>query len=179
MKPKPPIYGLLVEFHTPEELLAAARRAHQAGYRRMDAYSPYPVEGLSDAIGFHRTRLPAIVLVGGLVGCVAGFLMQYYAAAMDYPLNIGGRPLNSWPAFIPITFEVTVLVAAFSAVLGMLALNGLPMPYHPLFNVERFATASRDRFFLGIEAADPQFDRERTKQFLRTLTESEVFEVEH
>lgn len=145
----------------------------------MDAYSPYPVEGLSDAIGFHRSRLPAMVLAGGLVGCVAGFLMQYYAAAVDYPLNIGGRPLNSWPAFIPITFEVTVLVAAFSAVLGMLALNGLPMPYHPLFNVERFAMASRDRFFLAIEAADPQFDRERTKQFLRTLTESEVCEVEH
>lgn len=179
MKPRPSIYGLLAEFHAPEELLAAARKAREAGYRKLDAYSPYPIEGLSEAIGFHRTRLPYVVLAGGLAGGTVGFLLQYYASVIAYPLNIGGRPLNSWPSFVPITFETTILVAAFTAVLAMLAMNGLPQPYHPLFNVERFAMASRDRFFIAIEAVDPKFDRQKTREFLESLTTYGVFEVEH
>jgi hypothetical protein len=176
---RPPIYGLLAEFDTPEELLAAARRAYQAGYRRMDAYTPFPIEGLAEAIGFHHTRLPLVVLIGGLVGAFGGFGLQYWALTTAYPMNIGGRPLNSWPSFIPVAFETTVLIAAFSAVLGMLALNGLPRPYHPVFNVPRFALATRNRFFLCIEARDAKFDRGATRKFLESLTTHEVFEVDH
>ena len=176
-KPKPPIYGLMAEFRTPEELIAAARRTCQQGYRKVDAFTPYPVEGLSEAIGFHDTRLPLLVLIGGIIGCIGGFALQYWASTTYYALNIGGRPFNSWPAFIPITFECTILVAAFTTVLGMLALNGLPMPYHPVFNVPRFALASRNRFFLCIEARDPKFDLERTRTFLETLGPQEVSTV--
>lgn len=179
MKKKPPIYGLLAEFHTPEEVVAAARRVYAEGYRQIDSFAPYPVEGLAEAIGFHHTRLPVIVLIGGIVGCLAGFALQYWSAVIYYPLNVGGRPFNSWPAFIPVTFEMTVLVAALSAVLGMLALNGLPKPYHPLFNVEQFALASRDRFYVVIEATDPLFDPERTRRFLQSLTRHGVYDVEH
>jgi Alternative complex III, ActD subunit len=177
MQGKAHIYGLMAEFEQPEELLAAARRAYEAGYRRMDAYSPFPVAGLAEAIGFRRTRLPLIVLIGGMVGCLGGFFLQYYAAVIDYPLNIGGRPLNSWPAFIPVTFELTILIAALATVLGMLALNGLPMPYHPVFHVPRFALATRDHFFLCIEAVDPHFELQQTRQFLTTLGAREVTEV--
>lgn len=176
---KPLMYGLLAEFREPEELVAAAQRAYTAGYRRMDAYSPFPVAGLAEAIGFHRTRLPLIVLIGGILGCLGGFFMQYYIAVIDYPLNIGGRPFNSWPSFIPVTFEMTILLAALFTVFGMLALNGLPMPYHPVFHVERFALATQDHFFLCIEAADPQFDRQHTQHFLTTLGAHEVTEVAH
>jgi len=179
MRPQPPIYGLLAEFSDPTELVAAARRAYEEGYRQMDAYSPFPVEELAEALGFHRTRVPLIVLIGGLVGCIGGYFLQYYIAAIHYPLNIGGRPLNSWPAFIPITFELTVLIAALSAVLGLLALNGLPMPYHPVFNVPRFALATRDRFFLCIEATDPLFDLEGTRRFMERLVPREVSEVDY
>ena len=179
MTSRPPIYGLMAEFDNPNDLLAATTRARVEGYRQMDAYTPFPVEGLAEALGFHHTRVPLIVLIGGLVGCATGYLMQYYLAAIDYPLNIGGRPLNSWPAFIPITFELTILVAALSAVLGMLALNGLPMPYHPVFHVPRFALATRDRFFLCIEATDPQFERDATRRFLEQLAPREVSEVGH
>ena len=179
MRPRTPIYGLLAEFETAQQILDATRQARLAGYREMDAYSPYPVEGLAQELGLRRTRVPFVVLVAGLVGAATGFFMQWYSMAVDYPFNVGGRPFNSWPVYIPITFEVMVLVAAFAALLGMLFLNGLPRPHHPVFNVPRFERASQDRFFLCIEASDPQFDRERTGQFLATLNPTEVAEVPH
>ena len=175
---RPPIHGLMAEFDSPTELVLAARRAHDQGYRKMDAYTPFPIEELSDAIGFRHTRLPLVVLIGGIVGCLGGYGLQYWVSAIEYPLNVGGRPYNSWPSFIPITFETTVLVAAISAVLGMLALNGLPTPYHPLFNAPRFALATRDRFFLCIEATDPMFDGTETMRFLQRLEPRSVSEVE-
>jgi len=175
---KHPIYGLLAEFENPDELLAAARQAHQAGYRRMDAFTPLPVEGLAEAVGFHHTLLPLVVLIGGICGGVGGFFMQYYASVVAYPLNIDGKPLNSWPAFIPITFELTVLGAALACVFGMLAMNGLPTPYHPVFNVPRFALATGDRFFLCIKAGDPMFDLAKTKEFLTGLHSREVSEID-
>jgi len=168
----------MAEFDNPEELLEATKEAFEKGYRRMDAYTPFPIEGLSEALGFHRTRVPLIVLIGGICGCLGGFFLQYWSSVIHYPINVGGRPLNSWPAFIPITFELTILAAALSAVLGMLALNGLPMPYHPVFNAPRFALASRNHFFLCIEAKDPKFDREGTQRFLESLHSKEVTEVE-
>jgi hypothetical protein len=176
--PPPAIYGAVAEFETPDAILAGARRAYAEGYRKMDAYSPFPVDGLSEAIGFRRTRMPLIVLLGGISGGITGYFLQYYAMVVSYPLNTGGRPLNSWPAFVPVTFELTILFAALAAVLGMFALNGLPMPYHPLFNVPRFATASRSRFFLCIESLDPMFDSEKTKRFLEKLKPKGVYDVE-
>jgi ActD protein len=171
------IHGLMAEFDDANALVLAAASARDAGYRRMDAYSPFPIEELHAALGSHPSRLPLIVLIGGVVGCVGGFLLQYWAAVIAYPVNVGGRPFNSWPAFIPVTFECTILGAALSAVLGMLALNGLPMPYHPVFNVPRFALASRNRFFLCIEARDAKFDLDATRQFLETLKPREVSAV--
>jgi hypothetical protein len=177
MTEDPPIYGLLAEFDEPDRLVSAARAAHQDGYRNMDAYTPFPVEHLAEVIGFHTTRLPLLILGGGVVGCLGAFLLQYWVSVSAYPVNIGGRPLNSWPSFIPVTFELTVLIAALTAVFGMLGMNGLPMPYHPLFNVPRFAQASRDRFFLCIEARDPRFDRQTTRRFLEAQRPREIFEV--
>lgn len=177
-KRRPPIYGLMAEFDEPQRVLAATEQAYAAGYRKMDAYTPYPIEGLPEALGKHYTRLGWIVLAGGLVGCVGGFALAHYASAVSYPLNIGGKPFNSWPAFVPVVFECTVLAAAFSAVLGMLGLNGLPQPYHPVFNVPRFALASRNRFFLCIEAQDEKFDRAGTRKFLEEVSGHEVYEVE-
>jgi hypothetical protein len=171
------IYGLMAEFDDPNGLVVATIGAYEEGYRQMDAYSPFPIEELHHALGFEHTRLPLIVLIGGLIGCLGGYGLQYWVSAIAYPLNIGGRPLHSWPAFIPVTFECTILVAALSAVFGMLALNGLPMPYHPVFNVTRFALASRNRFFLCIESTDPKFDLEGTRQFLETLKPREVSTV--
>ena len=165
----PAVYGYLAEFNSPEQLLAAAKATHAAGYRRLDAFTPFPIHGLSDAVGFHHTRLPLIVLLGGLFGMVGTFMLQYVYETQHYPMNIGGRPHNSWPAFIVPMFEGTVLCAALSAVLGMLALNGLPQPFHPLFNVPQFELASRSHFFLVIKAPDPQFDLDRTRQFLESL----------
>jgi hypothetical protein len=179
MKPRTPIFGVMAEFQRPDEILRATRKARAAGYTDMDAYTPYAVEGLADELGLHRTRIPFVVLMAGLVGAAAGFYMQYHAMAVDYPLNVGGRPYNSWPVFIPITFEVMVLVAGFAALLGMLLLNGLPRPYHPVFNLPHFIEASQDRFFLCIEATDPKFDREGTRQFLAGLGASAVMEVPH
>jgi len=177
MKKRETIYGVMAEFTTVEQLLEAARRTHHAGFKRVDAFSPFPIEGLAEAVGFHRTRLPLVVLCAGIVGCISGFALQYYGDVVSYPINVGGRPLNSWPAFIPITFEMTILFAAAAAVFGMLAMNGLPTPYHPVFNVPRFALASRDRFFLCIKAGDPKFDLESTKKFMATLNPREVSEI--
>lgn len=168
----------MAEFDNPGDLLDAARRAREAGYRKMDAYAPMPVHGLAEAIGFQCNRLPLLVLLGGISGCALAFFMLWYVETTVYPLNVGGRPYNSWPAFIPITFEVTILFAAVTAVLGMLALNGLPMPHHPVFNVERFEMASRHRFFLCIEAEDAKFDVQETRRFLEGTHSKGVSEVD-
>lgn len=176
--PVSPLYGVMAEFDNPSHLVAAARRTYEAGYRRINGYSPYPIEELWEAIGFHRTGLPIIVLIGGIVGGLGGFLMQYYLSVFDYPLNVGGKPFNSWPAFIPITFETTILFAAFAAVFGMLALNKLPQPYHPVFNAPNFKLATRDHFFLVIEANDPRYNHDEVVEFLKSLEPKEVCDVE-
>jgi len=175
---KQPLYGVMAEFEGPNELVHAARQTYEAGYRRINGYSPYPIEELWEAIGFTHTRLPLIVFIGGLVGGIGGFLMQYYLSVWDYPLNVGGKPYNSWPAFIPITFECTVLVAAFSAVLGMLLLNKLPQPYHPVFNAPNFALATRDRFFLVVEASDTKYDHDEVVALMKSLQPLDVVDVE-
>lgn len=174
-----PVYGLLAEFENPTALAAAARQVREKGFRRVEAYSPFPIEEVNEALGLHQNRLPLIVLSGGILGGLTGYLMQYYIAVIDFPINVGGRPLHSWPSFIIITFELTILFAALATVLGLLGLCGLPMPYHPVFNVPRFALASRDRFFLCIEARDPLFDRHGTAEFLSSLHPREVSEVAH
>ena len=160
------IYGIMAAFDSPEEVLGAARSSYEQGYRMMEAYTPFPVEGLAEALGYERNRVPEVVLTGGLVGGLLGFFMQWFSAVVNYPINVGGRPLNSWPAFIPITFEMTVLGAALSAVVGVLAMNGLPRPHHPVFGVPEFALASNDRFFLSIQARDPLFDLDATHRML-------------
>jgi hypothetical protein len=157
--------------------VAAAKRTHEAGYRKIDAYSPFPIEELADAIGFHRDGVALVTLVGGLLGMSGGYLLQYWIHAINYPINVGGRPLNSWPAFIVVTFEMTILFAGLAAVFGMLALNGLPMPYHPAFNVERFAFASKDRFFLIIFSSDAKYEAAETRRFLETLQPRSIAEV--
>ena len=173
------IYGIAATFGNEERLLDAAKCAYAEGYRKMDAYAPYPVKGLAEAIGMNSTRMPLIVLIGGITGAVTAVVLQMYAAVWHYPQNIGGRPYLSWPAFIPVTFELTVLFAAIFGVVGMLWLNGLPEPYHPMFNVREFRQhGSQDRFFLCIEAADPKFDRQGTEQFLANLGAQGVNVVE-
>jgi hypothetical protein len=174
-----PIYGVMAEFDSPGALVTATRAAVGRGFKKLDAYSPFPIEELNDALHLHHNKLPLLVLIGGICGGIGGFLLQYYITTIQYPLNIAGRPLNSWPAYIVITFETTILLAALSAVFGLFALCGLPMPYHPTFNVPRFALASKDRFFLCIESADPLFDREKTAGFLESLQPKEVSEVAH
>ena len=168
----------MAEFDNPTELVAAARRTYEAGYRRINGYSPYPIEELSEAIGFTHTSLPIIVLIGGILGGLSGFFMQYWMEVKDYPLNVGGKPYNSWPAFIPITFECTILFAAFAAVFGMLALNKLPQPYHPVFNAPNFALATRDSFFLVIEASDRKFQHDSVMEFMRGLEPKDLVDVE-
>lgn len=172
------IYGVVGEFKTPQDLIHAAAKAREAGYRRMDAYSPFPVEGLPEALGLRRSLVPTVTLIGGLLGGLTGFGFQYWASAISYPENIGGRSLNSWPAFIPVTFELTVLGAALFAVFGMLAMNRLPQPHHPLFNVDRFQKhASSDRFFLCLQANDPKFNLAEVARFLQGVSAQHVSEV--
>jgi hypothetical protein len=173
-----PPFGLLAEFPGPHELVEAAKKVRSGGYREIDAYTPYPVEELAEALHLGRSHIPKIVLAGGLVGALGGYGLEYWTSVVAYPLNVGGRPLHSWPAFIPPAFETTVLLAAFAAVFGMLALNGLPQPYHPVFNVDAFDRASRDRFFLCVESRDPRFDLEATRRFLEGLGPTRVLEVE-
>ena len=171
------LYGVAAEFHDPQALLSAANATREEGYTSVDAFSPFPVHGLAEAVGFHKSRLSLIVLVMGILGGAGGFFMQWYANVISYPLNIGGKPYHSWPAWIPVTFECAILLAAFGAVFGMLALNGLPMPYHPMFNLRRFDSASRDKFFLVIHARDPKFRPQEARDFLQTLGPREVSDV--
>ena len=171
------IHGVMAEFDNPTALVAAARGTRAQGYRKFDAYTPFPIEELHDALHLHRNKLPLLVLLGGITGGISGYLLQYYVTVWYFPINVAGRPLHSWPSYIIITFEMTILFAALTAVLGLFGLCGLPMPYHPAFNVPNFAMASRNRFFLCIEAADPLFDRERTSEFLRTFEPTEVTDV--
>lgn len=177
MTARVPLYGVMAEFADVNDLVAAIRKLRQMGYRRMDAYTPFPVEEVWEELGIHRNLVPFLVFCGGLAGALFGIGLQYWTSVIDYPINVGGRPLFSLPAFVPVTFECTVLFAALTAVLGMLALNGLPSPYHPVFNVPRFALASRDRFFLCVEATDPLFDREGTRRVLESLSPVSVSEV--
>jgi hypothetical protein len=172
------LYGLMAEFDEEEPLLHAARKAFSEGYRDMDAYTPVPIEGLTDAIGFKKNYVAPTVFVAGLFGATGGFMLCWWISVVAFPHNVAGRPLNSWPAYIPITFEMMVLVSCLTAVIAMLAMNGLPEPYHPVFNVPEFQRCSRDRFFLCIEATDPKFDMASTRQFLEGLNPLEVSEVE-
>jgi hypothetical protein len=174
---EPTLFGLMAEFEEHEVLLEAARRAYSEGYRRMDAYSPFPVEGLSEALGLEQSSIPLFTLAGGIIGGLGAYFMEWIAMAKLYPLNVGGRPMNSWPAFIPVTFELTVLIASVSAFVGVFVLCHLPRPNHPVFNVPEFERASNDRFFLCIEADDPKFDLSETRKFLEGLKASKVVEV--
>lgn len=172
------VYGIIARFDTPTSAVRAARQTREAGYVRINAYSPYPLEELSEAIGFHKDRVSLVVLLGGLVGAAGGFALQYWTSAIDYPINIGGRPLLSLPSFVPIIFESAILLAAFGAVLGMIIMNRLPQPYHPVFNVPAFTGASQDSFFVCIKADDPKYDAAATRQFLLGLGAKEVTDVE-
>jgi hypothetical protein len=174
----PAVYGLMAEFETPTALVAAAKRVYAEGYRRIDTFSPFPVEEAWEAIGHHDRRLSMIVLGGGIAGLLTGIGLQEWVHVFAYPINIAGKPLNSWPQYIPVTFELTILFASIAAVVGMIVLNGLPMPYHPVFNVPRFEHATRDKFFLLVESTDPKFDRRRTLELLKGLNASEINEVQ-
>ncbi len=172
-----PVYGLMAGFDSAQELVAAAHKAHDEGYKKMDAYSPFPIEGLAEAIGFHKNGVALVVLIGGLIGGLSAYALQYWVAVITYPVNIGGRPYHSWPSFIIVTFELTILFAGLSSAIGMLALNGLPQPYHPVFNVAEFAKASDNKFFLVVFSSDPKYDAARTRSFLTGLSPRMVAEV--
>jgi len=172
-----PIYGIMAEFDSATYLVEAAHRTHEAGYSKIDAYSPFPVEGLAEAMGFHKNAVPLVVLIGGLLGGLSAYALQYWISVVSYPVNVGGKPYHSWPAFIIVTFEMTILFGGIFAVFGMLALNGLPMPYHPVFNVPRFALATKDRFFLIVFSTDPKYSARETRRFLESLGPRSISEV--
>jgi Protein of unknown function (DUF3341) len=172
-----PTYGLMAEFDSPQELVAAAHKAYAEGYRKMDAYSPFPIEGLAEAIGFHKNSVPLVVLIGGLLGGLSAYALQYWVAVITYPTNVGGRPYHSWPSFIIVTFELTILFGGIFSAVGMLALNGLPLPYHPVFNVPAFARVTEDKFFLVLESTDPNYDPVGTRSFLSGLGPRMISEV--
>lgn len=178
-KTSTPFYGLMAEFDSAQSLIDAARKVREAGYTKADAYSPFPIHGLAEALGFRERHVAPVVLAGGITGALAGYGLEYWTQVIAYPMNIGGRPFHAWVSFIPPAFETTILFAAFSAVIAMLAMNGLPQPYHPVFNAPRFSMASQDKFFLAIEASDPRFDAEATRQFLSGLHPREVVQVAH
>jgi len=171
------LYGMMAEFETPGQLVAAARRVREAGFKNFDAYTPYPIHELDEAMDLHDNRVSLFTLIGGICGCVGGFGLASWVEAVALPLNIGGRPLISVPMFIPVTFELTILVGGLTAAISMLVMNGLPRPYHPVFNVERFVNASRNKFFLCIESEDPKFDPVKTAIFLEGLNPEEISEV--
>jgi len=171
------IYGMMAEFDSPTDLVVAARRTYEAGYKKIDAYSPFPIEELSEAIGFHHNGVAPVVLVGGILGSLSGYLLQWWISTVSYPINVGGRPYHSWPSFIVVTFEMTILFSVLAAVFGMLALNGLPMPYHPVFNVPRFAFATKDRFFLIVFSSDPKYSAAGVRAFLESLNPRSISEV--
>jgi Protein of unknown function (DUF3341) len=175
--PTPKLYGLLAEFDSATAIVNAAREARRVGYVNVDAYTPFPIHELDSALAISRTRLPWLVLGGGITGMLAGFGLEYWTSVVDYPLNVGGRPYASWPAFVVPAYETTILFAAITAVVGMILLNGLPQPYHPLFNAPNFSNATADRFFLCIEAVDPKFDVGATRQFLQGLKPIGVSDV--
>jgi hypothetical protein len=172
------IYGILAEFDTPTQLVDAARQVRDEGYTKTDAFSPFPLHEIDEALGIKRSILPYLVFCGAVTGLLTGIGLQVFVHYIDYPLNIGGRPYISIPSFVPPSYELTILFAGFTAVFGMLFLNGLPRPYHPVFNVERFALATREKFFLIIEAEDPKFDYEETRSFMESLDAQEVFDVD-
>ncbi|MGA8540684.1 MAG: DUF3341 domain-containing protein [Terriglobales bacterium] len=175
--PDSPSYGLMAEFDSAQELVDAAHKAHQAGYKKIDAYSPFPIEGLAEAIGFEKNGVALVVLIGGLIGLMSAYALQYWVAVITFPVNVGGRPYHSWPSFIIVTFELTILFGGLSAVIGMLALNGLPMPYHPVFNVPEFAKVTENKFFLVVFSSDPNYDAARTRSFLSGLAPRMIAEV--
>ena len=177
-QPSENAYGVMAEFETPEELLAASKKTYEAGYRRIDAFSPIPIHGLASAIGFHRTNLPILTFVCGLIGAICGYGLQYWVHVIDYPINIGGRPLHSGPSFIPVAFETTILFAGIGTFLGLWIRNRLPMPYHTVFNVPNFDRASQDRFFLCIESEDSEFETDETRAFLQSLGPVRVSNVD-
>jgi Protein of unknown function (DUF3341) len=172
------IHGILAEFDTPTQLVDAARQIRDAGYTKTDAFSPFPLHEIDEALGIKRTILPYLVFGGAITGLLTGIALQVFVHYIDYPMNIGGRPYISIPSMVPPSYELTILFAGFTAVFGMLFLNGLPRPYHPVFNVERFALATREKFFLIIESEDPKFDYDETRKFMETLNAQEVFDVE-
>ncbi len=179
VKSEPPFYGLMAEFDSAQALIDAANKVRLAGYTKADAYSPFPIHGLAEALGFKERHVAPIVLCFGVLGGLGGYGLEYWTQVVDFPMNVGGRPFHSWVSFIPPAYETTILAAALSAVIGMLALNGLPQPYHPVFNVQRFERASQDGFFLAIEAADPKFNADATRGFLMSLNPREVVTVDH
>ena len=176
---EPGLYGLIAEFDSADALLAAAEKTRDAGYKKFEAYTPIPIHGLDEAVGYRGTRLPWVIFGAGLLGASGMFALQTWINVVEYPMNVGGRPLFSWPAFIPATFEGMVLLSAFAAVFGLIAACGLPRPYHPVFNAPNFERASVDRFFLCIEAADPKFELKRTRQFLESLEPLAVSTVDN